>query len=334
MGEAKPRFATRRRQHEGAGVTGQGVKGRVALKGGQRTHPIVVKQVDARAQWADQKVVEGGVRVVVVMHAEHAQPAADVQRGHPVPAAVVPEQNSGQLPCPRRVVVERCGVEVEDGLGHRGMQRQAKHGGEGVLPDHQVLARVKRPGALGLVDPLFPGGGRPNVAVIRAVNVQGVQQRLHAEHLRKGPSVHPSGVTDVQEHAVGHRVGTKIHIRRRQPQLGRERGLHPPKLRHKHAPHQPGAQFAGFKAVFAHGRKGHRHRVDDGDVKQFGGGLEPQTNVGFGLGAALRQHPKASEKNVDCRVDAGVVPLHEGTKFSKNLAYSATASVFPSRMVS
>ena len=42
----------------------------------------------------------------------------------------------------------------------------------------------------------------------------------------------------------------------------------------------------------------------------------------------------ASKKKADCRVDAELIPLHEGAKFNKNFLYSATASAFSSNIVS
>jgi hypothetical protein len=91
-----------------------------------------------------------------------------------------------------------------------------------------------------------------------------------------------------------------------------------PKAGNVHAAHKTGAEAVGSEAVFTKCGELNSDRVDYDHIEQFRRGLESEANFCGRFGAPKGECQKASKKQADCRVDAEVVPLHEGTKFNKN----------------
>ena len=106
---------------------------------------VMFEGVDTRAEWADQKVVERGVAVVVVVQPHHTQSAVDVQCRNAMSAPGVLDGDSWNGVEPSRVVVKRRRVEVEDGLRSVKAERESELWGQGVVANIQVGGGLKRP---------------------------------------------------------------------------------------------------------------------------------------------------------------------------------------------
>ena len=175
--------------------------------------------VDTCAEWADEKVVERGVAVVVVVQPHHTQSTVDVQSHNAMSAPGVLDGDSWHGVEPSRVVVKRRRVEVEDGLRSVKAERESELWGQGVVANVEVGGGLKRPRSRALLHPLFPGGLPGEVGVVGAVQRQGIAQGLDGEVLGQQLSVRISGVPELKEHAVGHGVDPKVDVGGRQPEL-------------------------------------------------------------------------------------------------------------------
>ena len=270
----------------------------------------------------------------MVVQAHHAEPAVDVKRRNASSRACGSHLNPWQEVEPRGVVVKRSGVEVENGLSHVVAQGNAERGWQRVCPKKNVLVWRQFERTLHPVHPFVACGGQLEVGLVGAVQRQGVHQGLHGKGRGREATVEVAGVAKLQIQAVRNGILSKVDIGGRQPELRGQGGTHVAKPRNVHMAHQSCAEPICGEAVLADRGELNGDGVGDGDVEQFRRRLEPKTNVGRRLGAPRKECQKASKKHIDCRVDAEVGPLHEGTKFNKNFSYSATASGFPSSIVS
>ena len=289
----------------------------------------MVEDIDTSAEGADEKVVECRIAVVVIVQPHHTQAAINVQCRNAVPAPSVLNRDSWNDVEPGCVVVEGCRVEVEDGLRCIKTERKSKLWGQGVVANVEVGSGLKHPRSSAVGHPFFSSGLHHKIGVVGAVQRQGIDQGLDREVLGQQLSVSISGVSELKEHAVGHGIDPKVDVGGRQPELRQKPGGDVAETREVHLAEEPGAELVGLQTVFTYGMEHHSRGVDDANLQGVGGRPEPESDVGLRFGATPQHGQKTSKKQPDCRVDAGVVPCHEATKFRKNLITPRQPQFFP-----
>ena len=292
------------------------------------------EQVDPGTQRADQKIVRQRVVVVVVVDAHHTQSTVGVKRHHPTTRCGTLDQQPLKVLKPSRVVVERGGVEIQYGLGHILPKGNPQRWPEGVLCQSHIVRRPQIDWPRQPADPFIASGADCGVGVQIFRNGEGIGQGLHRERHGRQPAVVVPRVVQLQKHTVGHGIRPKVDVCGGQPELGGHRGIELTKAGDENLSHETCAQAARPQAVFHKSGELHGGGVGEHHIEQLRFRLQPKPDVGFRFCAPRKKGKQASRKKADCRVDAEVIPLHEVAKFSKNFVYSATASAFPSNIVS